>query len=107
MDSFNCKLTSYINTLSQNKRSRYTIKELMYSDIVNVLKSKENNMSPKFKFWAKETFYLVQIGSSESVYIRKRNVPLVTHEKIYEKIAECHIILGHPGRDKTWAEVKN
>ena len=91
MDIFNCKFQSYINTLSENKRFKYTIKNDMCLDILNVLKSKETNISPKFKFWVKETFHLVQTGSSESIYVTKRKLPLVTYENIFEKITECHL----------------
>ena len=73
MDIFNCKFQSYINTLSENKRFKYTIKNDMCLDILNVLKSKETNISPKFKFWVKKTFHLVQTGSSESIYVTKKN----------------------------------
>ena len=47
----------------------------------------------------------MEIGSSDIIYHIKNNTPLITHEKIYEKINECHIAVGHSGRDKTLAEV--
>jgi type II secretory pathway component PulL len=39
------------------------------------------------------------------IYSVKNDLPIIIHEKIYEKINECHIAVGHSGRDKTWAEV--
>ena len=77
----------------------------MYENIVHVLKSEDVNMNAKFKFWVRRSFRLMEIGSSDVVYSIKNNLPLVTHEKIYEKIDQCHIAVGHSGRDKTWAEV--
>ncbi|CAF4868847.1 unnamed protein product, partial [Rotaria socialis] len=44
----------------------------------------------------------VQIGLCELIYTTKNNLPLIAHEKVYE----CHIAVGHSGRDKTWAEIK-
>lgn len=105
MDIFNSKLQSYIDTLSETKRNKYTIKNDMYLNILNVLKQKDTNTTPKFKFWVKETFKLVEIGSTELIYVTKKNLPLITFENMFEKIKECHIAVGHSGRDKTWAEV--
>lgn len=105
MDTFNAKLQSYIDKLAENKRIKYTIKNDMYMQIFNVLKSKDSNMTPKFKFWVKQTFYLVEIGSSEMIYVKKKKLPLITFENIFEKITDCHSAVGHSGRDKTWAEV--
>lgn len=105
MNIFNHKLQSYIDKLSENKRNKYTIKNDMYSDIFNVLKKNDTNTTPKFKFWVRETFNLIEVGSSELIYVTRRNLPLITFEKMYEKITECHIAVGHSGRDKTWAEV--
>ena len=105
MDVFNNKLQSYINKLDEKKRMKYTIKNDMYLDILNVLKSNSINVSSKFKFWARQTFRMVQIGSSDLIYSIKTNLPLVTYEKLYEKITDCHTAVGHSGRDKTWAEV--
>jgi len=105
MDIFYEKFDSYINTLDIKKRSKYTIKNDMYLNIVNVLKLQDLNQSSKFKYWIKKTFRIVEIGKSEVIYTIKNNLPLITHENIYEKIHECHIAVGHSGRDKTWAQV--
>ncbi|CAF2086643.1 unnamed protein product [Rotaria magnacalcarata] len=48
----------------------------------------------------------ISIRLCELIYATKYNLPLIPHEKIYEKIYECHIAVGHSGRDKTWAEIK-
>ncbi|CAF1111152.1 unnamed protein product [Rotaria magnacalcarata] len=95
MDIFNPKLQTYINTLSENRRIKYTIKNDMYSNIVNVLKSKDMSVSPRFKFWVKETLHLIHIGSSELVYVKKKNLPLITRANIFAKIAECHSAVGY------------
>ena len=77
----------------------------MYSDILKILKEETNNASAKFKFWTKQTFRLVQIGSTDLIYNKKKNLPLIKHENIFYRIADCHVSVGHSGRDKTWAEV--
>jgi hypothetical protein len=105
MELFNEKIQSYINNLDVKKRDKYTIKNDMYSNILNVLKSKNTAVSAKFKFWVRRTFSLVEIGSSQLIYNKKNNLPLISHENMYEKIADCHKAVGHSGRDKTWAEV--
>ncbi|CAF2083011.1 unnamed protein product [Rotaria magnacalcarata] len=106
MNIFYQKLESYINSIDVKKQTKYTIKNDMYLDILNVLKSQNVNQSSKFKFWVRNTFRLVQIGLCELIYTTKNNLPLIAHEKNYEKIYECHIAVGHSGCDKTWAEIK-
>ncbi|CAF3750245.1 unnamed protein product [Rotaria sp. Silwood1] len=105
MNIFYERFDSYINKLDIKKRNKYTIKDEMYLNITNVLKQEDVNASAKFKFWTRRSFRLMEIGSSHLIYNIKNNLPLITYEKIYEKINECHIAVGHSGRDKTWAEV--
>ena len=105
MDFFNEKLQSYIDSLDVKKRSKYTIKNDSYREIVKVLNSEVSLETAKFKFWARKNFVLVRIGSEQFVYDLELNLPVITHDSIYEKILECHLAVGHSGRDKTWAEV--
>lgn len=102
---FNTRLEEYINKLDIKKRDKYTIKNSTYEQIIDLLKEKRTNVSSKFKFWSKNTFYLVQIGANDIVYTTKNKLPLITHENIFDKITECHVAVGHSGRDKTWSEV--
>jgi hypothetical protein len=104
---FDNKLDSYINKLSSQKRAKYTINKQMYKDIFEILKGEPTSHSSKFKYWSRETFKLIQIGSKEIIYTKKNNLPLITHEDLYEKILECHTAVGHSGRDKTWFEVNH
>ena len=104
---FENKLDNYINKLSPQKRAKYTIHNQMYKDIFSVLKKEETSVSTKFKHWSKQTFKLIEIGTKEMIYTKKNNLPLIIHENIYEKILECHIAVGHSGRDKTWFEVND
>ncbi|CAF1498452.1 unnamed protein product [Adineta steineri] len=78
----------------------------MCLDILSVLKEENNNVSAKFKFWAKQTFRLAEIGSTDFVYVKKNNLPLVTHEQIYYRVVDCRVVVGHSGREKTWAKIK-
>lgn len=77
----------------------------MHDKMMKVLKSEDIDVSPKFKFWVRHTFYLIKIGSIELIYNKKSDLPLITQENIYEKIDDCHKSVGHSGRDKTWNEV--
>ena len=105
MNAFNQKLQSYIDTLDVKKRTKYTIKDVTYGKIMKVLKSEICDESAKFKFWARQNFSLVQIGSEQFVYNKVSNLPVITYESMYEKILDCHLVVGHSGREKTWAEV--
>ena len=105
MDVFYERLKCYIEGLDIKKQAKYTIKNDTYEKILRILKSQDINMPSKFKFWSRRLFSLVRIGTSDFVYTKKTNLPLITHEQLFEKISECHIAVGHSGRDKTWAEV--
>lgn len=103
---FNTRLQEYIEKADLKKRDKYTIKNYAYKQIIDILKEKKINVSSKFKFWSKRTFYLVQIDCNDIVYANKSKLPLITQENIYDKITECHVSVGHSGRDQTWGEVK-
>ena len=105
MELFNEKMQAYIDNLDLKKRAKYTIKKDTYETILRVLKAEETNDSAKFRFWAKKTFMYVTIGAKEFVYNKKTNLPVVMHEDLFDKLQECHLAVGHSGRDKTWAEV--
>ena len=86
MNVFNSKLQSYIDTLAESKRNKYTIKNDMYLNILNVLKSNDINRTPKLIFWVRQTFKLVEIGSSELIYDAKKNLLLITFEIYVKKL---------------------
>ncbi len=77
----------------------------MYNEVVQILKGTEGKHQPQFKFWAKKHFNLVKIGEQDILYSLKEKLPVVTFENLFEKINECHTVVGHLGRDKTWHEV--
>jgi hypothetical protein len=107
MDIFYSKLQTYIDTLDIKKRNKYTIKNDIYLDILSVFEEENKNISAKFKFWVRKTFRLVHIGSTDLIHVMKTDLALVTHEQIYYRVIDCHVAVGHSGRDKTWAEVDN
>ncbi len=59
----------------------------------------------QFNFWARKRFNLVRIGDQILVYSLKEKLPIVKYENLFETVHECHIAVGHLGRDKTWNEV--
>ena len=56
-------------TLSENKRIKYTIKNDMYSYILDVVQFNDVHVSSKFEFWVNQKFHLVHIGSSEFSFV--------------------------------------
>ena len=105
MEVFISRLKSYINKLDEKEREKYTINNDLYFNIMKVLKSEEIDVSTKFKYWVRRAYYLMNIGSTQSIYNKKTNLLLITQENMYDKINDCHISVGHSGRDKTWSEV--
>ena len=105
MNIFYDKIQSYIDKLDIKKRDKYTINNQTYKMILSVLNGEDIDVSAKFRFWTRKTFICMRIGSNDFVYDKQTNLPLVKHENLYEKILECHVFVGHSGRDKTWAEV--
>ncbi|CAF3709427.1 unnamed protein product [Rotaria socialis] len=77
----------------------------MYKDIILVLCDGWGDS--QFKHWVQKHFILVKNSDVNVVYSSgKASRPVVTYEKLYTKLYECHNRVGHHGRDKTWKEVK-
>jgi hypothetical protein len=105
-DAFYARVDSYIQALSKRKQEKFVIKSETHKQVVQILKKEEGNFGAKFKFWAKQRFYLVKISDQEILYSSKEKLPVVIFENLFQKIDECHTAVGHLGRDKTWHEVK-
>ncbi|CAF3337687.1 unnamed protein product, partial [Rotaria socialis] len=76
----------------------------MYKDIILVLCDGWGDS--QFKHWVQKHFILVKNSDVNVVYSSgKASRPVVTYEKLYTKLYECHNRVGHHGRDKTWKEV--
>jgi len=104
-ETFYSKVNAYIKALNQRKRDKYVIKTETYKQVVQILAKEEYKSGAKFKFWAKQRFYLVKIGDQQILYSSKEKLPAVTFERMFQKIDECHSAVGHLERDKTWSEV--
>ena len=74
MEIFISKLKSYINNLGEKKREKCTINNDMYYKMMNVSKSEDIDVSPKFKFWVYHTSRLMQIGSTDLIYNTKNPI---------------------------------
>ncbi|CAF4493795.1 unnamed protein product, partial [Rotaria magnacalcarata] len=105
MEEFYKLLEKHIEGLNYKFQEKFSIKQLLYNDIILVLQGLSGD--PQLKFWVKKNFKLIKIGDQSVVYEIKSNHPVVTHENLYTKIKECHERVGHHGRDKTWIEVKD
>ncbi len=75
-----------------------------YDKILQVLLGETKHES-QFNFWAKKCFNTVKIGDQVLLYSIKEKLPVVKYENVFEVLNECHIAVGHLGRDKTWHEV--
>ncbi|CAM4825935.1 unnamed protein product [Rotaria magnacalcarata] len=105
MEIFYKKLDIHIQNLEEKYRAKYVIKHEMYEDIILVLRDGWGD--PQFKYWVQKHFTLVKNGDLHVVYNKgKVSCPVVTYEELYTKLYECHNRVSHPGRDKTWKEVK-
>ena len=69
--------------------------------------STSTKYGPPFSFWAKKCLTLAKINDQFVVYSAKDKVPVVKYENLFETIDECHLSVGHLGRDKTWSEVSH
>ena len=104
MEEFDKQLNKHIESLNKRFREKFRIKQTLYDDIVLVLRDAWGDA--QLKFWVLKNFKLVTIGDQKVVYEKKSNLPVITYdENLYGKINECHIRVGHNGRDKTWVEV--
>ena len=104
MEAFYQTLDTHIQSLNAKYQGKYLIKQEMYGDIVLVLRDGWGN--PQFKFWTQKNFQLMKIGNVNVVYNKgKESRPVVVYEELYTKLTECHLRVGHHGRDKTWNEV--
>ena len=104
-ETFYTRVDQYVESIDVKKRSKHLIKMEMYNEIVEMLKAIDGKHQAQFKFWAKNRFNLVKIGEQDILYTIKEKLPVVIYENLFEKINECHIAVGHLGRDKTWREV--
>ncbi|CAF4625883.1 unnamed protein product, partial [Rotaria sp. Silwood2] len=103
--AFYSKLDAYLNELDTKRQAKYLITAETYEKIVQVL-STETKYDPQFNFWAKKRFTSLKINDQPVVYSAKEKLPIVKYENLFETLNECHLSVGHLGRDKTWHEVK-
>ena len=103
MKQFYEQLDKHIESLNKRFLEKFCIKQTLYDNIVLVLRDGWGDA--QLKFWVLKNFKLVTIGDQNVVYEKGSNLPVITYANLYEKINECHMRVGHHGRDKTWVEV--
>jgi hypothetical protein len=104
MEAFHQTLNTHIQTLNAKYQEKYLIEQEMYGDIALVLRDGWGDL--QFKFWTRKHFQLMKIGNVNGVYNKgKDSRPVVVYEELCTKLTECHLRVGHHGRDKTWNEV--
>ncbi|CAF1570775.1 unnamed protein product [Rotaria magnacalcarata] len=105
MEEFYKSLDKHVESLNYKFQDKFSVKQLLYDDIMLVLQDGWGDS--QLKFWVNKNFKIIKIGDQSVVYDIKSNHPVVRHENLYTKIKECHERVGHHGRDKTWIEVKD
>ena len=60
----------------------------------------------KFKVRSHQHFKMEEIGARNVLYCKKLSKPIVTKERLFDVVLQCHVNVGHSGRDKTWAQIK-
>ena len=101
-------LDKYVSGLAENKRQAFYCDQEKYNKIEKTLKLRSGEKcadGAKFKYLCQKHYKLETIGSRTIVYCKKTELPIVTKAEIFETVANCHINVGHSGRDKTWSEV--
>lgn len=93
------------NIKTQNN-DKYTLKQSVYDHAMKALtlspEEVSSDISAKFKHWVKENLQIERIDDEDVLFCRKRNLPVVTYENLFNVIHECHLSTGHQGRDRTW-----
>ena len=61
----------------------------------------------KFKVRSNKHFTMEESGARTVLYCKKLSKPIVTKERLFDVVLQCHVNVGHSGRDKTWAQIKS
>ncbi|KAG0218922.1 hypothetical protein BGX33_005412 [Mortierella sp. NVP41] len=88
-ETFETLVEGYINQLHIRKRNKALINQQLANDCLMVLTNPENTaiFNPKFRI----------------LMDKKNGKPVRVREQLYDKVCYFHHIIGHGGRDKTFA----
>ncbi|KAI8992804.1 hypothetical protein BD414DRAFT_458081, partial [Trametes punicea] len=113
----------YLDSLDHRKKSKALISRDMFDSILLVLHnaSDQTIRTPQFRWWVRKMFKLERRGGSallstsdsqtaheesSDMFVVHDGKQVAVKEDIYAILCLCHERIGHGGRDKTAAEVR-
>ncbi|KAF9954476.1 hypothetical protein BGZ70_010547, partial [Mortierella alpina] len=104
-ETFETLVEGYINQLHIRKRNKALISQQLANDCLMVLTNPENTaiFNPKFRWWVRKHFVFTVVGELRILMDKKNGKPVCVREQLYDKVCYFHHIIGHGGRDKTFA----
>lgn len=107
-ETFETLVEGYINQLHIRKRNKALITQQLANDCLMVLTNPENTaiFNPKFRWWVRKHFVFTVVGELRILLDKKNGKPVCVREQLYDKVCYFHHIIGHGGRDKTFAAVR-
>ena len=107
-ETFETLVEGYINQLHVRKRNKALISQQLANDCLMVLTNPENTaiFNPKFRWWVRKHFVFTVVGELRILMDKKNGKPVCVREQLYDKVCYFHHIIGHGGRDKTFAAVR-
>ncbi|KAK3839933.1 MAG: hypothetical protein J3R72DRAFT_386269, partial [Linnemannia gamsii] len=106
-ETFETLVEGYINQLHIRKRNKALITQQLANDCLMVLTNPENTaiFNPKFRWWVRKHFVFTVVGELRILLDKKNGKPVCVREQLYDKVCYFHHIIGHGGRDKTFAAI--
>ncbi|KAF9311380.1 hypothetical protein BG003_007463 [Podila horticola] len=106
-ETFETLVEGYINQLHIRKRNKALINQQLANDCLMVLTNPENTaiFNPKFRWWVRKHFVFTVVGELRILMDKKNGKPVCVREQLYDKVCYFHHIIGHGGRDKTFAAI--
>lgn len=108
-ETFSDLLESYLLARSEKRRAKTLLSQDYINQCIEILKNtpEGENFDSKLKYWVRTTFYIAQVGRQDILYLKKTKKPVCPKEKLYEKLCEFHLEIGHGGMSKTYDAVYN
>ncbi|KAG9320629.1 hypothetical protein KVV02_002809 [Mortierella alpina] len=106
-ETFETLVEGYISQLHIRKRNKALISQQLANDCLMVLTNPENTaiFNPKFRWWVRKHFVFTVVGELRILMDKKNGKPVCVREQLYDKVCYFHHIIGHGGRDKTFAAI--
>jgi hypothetical protein len=108
-ETFSELLEEYLLARNEKRRAKTLLSQDCINQCIEILESNENaeNYDAKLKYWVRTTFYIGLVGNQCILYHKRMKKPVCPKEKLYEKLCEFHLEIGHGGMSKTYEAVSN